>query len=325
MTSSKKFGNPDNVRKPPASPYTPDASAGYAVAHHVAPMTLREVPWGRAGIAIVLTLVLALGVHVVMTEVLGIPFPSAPIDAPIAQYISRGALHVLGIVYLNFLIKPALSGRSWLTRWVVVYAIASSLAETLRATLMQGYCTNAVAFSVISELPSYVAEFILVGAVIIFDRFMQNPVRSLVGAALLGAISYFLINPEMLRLSEYLSSILSSMQNEEWCKEPYGWDVKLPAFVTFIEPAFGAFAAVFLSWDRLPKKTVTKVIAFTVMILMIKRNLLIAPIYMMWSGTPPLTGLVSAGQFSLEFIALGLLTSCSWIWIMRGRKKHSQA
>jgi hypothetical protein len=317
MTSDKKFGAPDGAQEAFESDHARDSSPAYAAAQHGSPIGFEEIPWICLGVAIALTLVLGLSVHVFMTEYLGIPYPSAPVDAPIAQYISRGALHALGVIYLNFLIRPTLTRRSWLTRWAVVFAITTALTETLRATFMNGYCTNAMSLALLTSFPNCLDEFILVGLIIACEHFMTSPIRKLITAACLGAISYFLIRPEMQQLSEYLSATFSYMQNAEWCKEPYGWDVKIPAYLTFIEPTLGAFAAVSLGWDQLPRKYPLKIVAFTMMILMVKRELLSAPIYMMWSGMPPMTGLASVGQFSLEFIALGVLTSCSWIWIIR--------
>jgi hypothetical protein len=55
-------------------------------------------------------------------------------------------------------------------------------------------------------------------------------------------------------------------------------------------------------------------IQFTLLVVLIRCQLLAAFVYMAWSGLPAWSGLAAMGQFSLEAVALGALTAWSWRW-----------
>jgi hypothetical protein len=57
-----------------------------------------HVSFARLWPAMLLAGFLAMTVHVLMLDVLHIPYPKPAADAPFWQYVSRGALHAFGLL-----------------------------------------------------------------------------------------------------------------------------------------------------------------------------------------------------------------------------------
>jgi hypothetical protein len=266
-------------------------------------------------VGILLTGILSLSLHAFMLQQLGIPYPSVAIDAPLAKFISSSVLGVLGLIYLYELSLPALAKRSFAFRCGVIFVLGSALSEALfRGPFMEGYCSDSLAYAFIANVPKMLSAALLAVLVVAVTPRLPKFWHKAIAAVVLGAISAFALKPLIAALSKAPLEALAFMSHAEWCELPYGANVLIPAYLSFIEPVLAVLATAALVWNRLSSKPVARLLQFALLVLLIKRQLLAAFIYMAYSGTPPLTGLASMGQFSLEALALALLGGLSWAW-----------
>jgi hypothetical protein len=93
---------------------------------------------------------------------------------------------------------------------------------------------------------------------------------------------------------------------------PYGAHVLIPAYITYLEPAIGCIAFAALVWPRLAEQPRTSYLRFVGLVLLLRRSLFPPFIYAVAEPGHPFTALASAGQFSLETIALALLAALTW-------------
>jgi hypothetical protein len=282
-------------------------------------MHLTHVSKSKLILGILLTGFLSLSLHAVMLQLLGIPYPSVAIDAPLAKFISSSVLGLLGLIYLAELSLPALATRSFAVRSGVIFVLGTALTESLfRGPFMEGYCSDSLAWAFISNLPKMLSAALLAVAVVAVTPRLPRFWQKVLAAAILGALSMYVLKPLIGALSKAPLEALSFMSHAEWCELPYGANVLVPAYLSFIEPVLAAVAAAALVWDRLSGRPLVRLLQFALLILLIKRQLLAAFIYMAYSGTPPLSGLASMGQFSLEALALALLAGLTWAWARHG-------
>jgi hypothetical protein len=278
---------------------------------------LAGLSWTRAVVGLVLTTVLALSVHAVMLDALGVAYPGFRIDAPVAQFVSRGWLHALGLLCLDAAIGDRLRA-SFLVRVGVLFLLASMLTEALlRGPFMNGYCSDSYLVAFAGAAPTWLAEAVLVALVVAARRGVSTPSRMIVAAAVLGALSTAFLVPAAAQASTRLQAALASFAHPNWCELPYGWNVNLPAYASFLEPALAAFAMAALAWDGLSPRSTRRLLEFTLLVMLIRRQVIAAFVYMAYSDLPPWSGLAAMGQFTLEALALGLLTGLSWRWARR--------
>jgi hypothetical protein len=88
----------------------------------------------------------AVATFALMLDVLGVPFPGVKIDAPFFQFLGRGALHALRLIWLDAVIATRWRWRAFPARVGLLFLLANMLTEALfRLPFMAGYCTEAFA------------------------------------------------------------------------------------------------------------------------------------------------------------------------------------
>lgn len=258
----------------------------------------------------------SLGIHAVMLDTLNVPYPGIKIDAPVAQFISRGFLNALALIYLNSLAHTKLAGRSFYFRTGVIFLLSTTLTEALfRGPFMDGYCNDSFAYAVVEAVPKLLPHLLLSAMIVASARLTPKPWQKAVAALLSGAIAMLVMMPLFAHLFEStLKSLEYLVSDGASCPMPYGWKVDVPADLTFVEPVLAAMATASLVWDKLSARSIMRVVQFVLLIMLIRRQVLASLLYMLYSGQPALVGLSSMGQFTLEALLLGLLTALTWKW-----------
>ncbi|MEO8255274.1 MAG: hypothetical protein ABI554_12910 [Flavobacterium sp.] len=100
----------------------------------------------------------------------------------------------------------------------------------------------------------------------------------------------------------------------EWCKLPYGPDVLIPAYLSFIEPVLASLVMAILILNQLSKIHWLKYLLFTLIVLAIKYQLLMPIFYTVLHKGAFKANLASEGQFALESIVLAITTGLTWQW-----------
>ena len=261
----------------------------------------------------------SLGIHSFMLEVLKVPYPGIKIDAPILQFISRGFLNALALIYLNSLAQSKLAARSFYFRSGVIFLLSTTLTEALfRQTIMDGYCNDSFTYAIVAMVPTVLPHLLLAVLIVALTNVLPSVWQKCLAALLCGAITMFVMKPLCSHLFEGVLKSLAYLNTDGGsCPEPYGWRVYMVGNLTFIEPVLASTVTAALVWDKLAAQPIVRFVQFILLIMLIRRQVMACFIYMLYSGQPAAVGLASMGQFTLEALLLGLLTALTWKWAQR--------
>ncbi|MGG1946408.1 hypothetical protein AB1286_16555 [Trinickia sp. NRRL B-1857] len=272
-------------------------------------------------LSMAVTGVLALSVHVVMLQVLHVPYPGAALRTKLPE-ILNGAVMIWAATWVYDVLRTRWTGRSALFCFATLFVLLAGLNETLRAAFMSGYCSTQAPvrwlIGLLASLRPLGAYAVAAAFAAGLARFRSKQAR-LCGSAVAAVLSAYLIAPVLGAADAVIRTYAEQwMPAGGWCVLPYGPDVLIPAYLTFIEPVLLCFVCAALVWDRLPAGALWRTAGFVLLILALKRHVLASFLYAIYAPGPALTALASAGQFSLEAAALGWLTAVSWRWARGG-------
>jgi hypothetical protein len=262
-------------------------------------------------LGIVITWVLALSTHVVMQDVLHIPYPKFYSKTGAAYFFDYSA-KVLAILCLYRLVHDKFSHLSLPVRCLLLFVLIAMLNESLlRLPLMNGIVTSAWVFSLILGLPILIAHLLLACLVVISAPRLPRVWQQILGAFLIGALLHFLLTPV---ISEHVNMLLAQLPQprpENIISPPYGLNVLVPAYLSFAEPVVACFILARIVWNKLSLASV-KGLSLFVLLIISMRGVLLAPfICIFYANLPPVTAMLSVGQFSLEALVLALMTVLS--------------
>jgi hypothetical protein len=270
-------------------------------------------PW-RLCLGVLLTAVCALTVHAFMLQGLNVPFPDLSAISPAYKFAIR-VIATLALILLWRLSSQNLP-HSLVKQWALLFLVSTMLTENLfRGAFMDAYCTNAWVFIFVSHVPKLMTMALAALMIVLAAPKLPRLWQILAGALLVTAITVFAVGPAIDRaMAPVMVALAGLAPTGEWCTLPYGANVLVPAYITFLEPTLACFAAAALLWNRLSTSRGLRFAQFSLLILAIK-NLLVTPVvFAVLAKQPFMTALVSDGQFFLEGLALALLTGLSWEW-----------
>ncbi len=275
----------------------------------------------RLGLLVGITAVLALSVHAVMLQWLHVPYPSAGVDSSLPDWIND-AVMLWAAVWLYRSLQAGAPKRSAVFHVVILFGLLLCLNEAIRGGLMNGYCATRSwsgrgLIALISSMQKGVNFFIVAGFAAGIGQLRNNRLRFAAGAVATSLL-VFVVAPSLAALDAAIRpGLVRLVPLDVWCKLPYGMDVLVPAYMTFLEPVFASFICFALIWRCLPSRALAQAASFTLLILALKKQLLMSFLYAAFAPGPFFTLLASMGQFSLEAAALGLLTALSWRYARR--------
>lgn len=276
-----------------------------------------SIRWSRFGLGLFLTAVCALSVHAVMLQVLGTPFPDLSVVTVPYRFAIRVAQTLALMVFWQYASRTV--NRSFLVQWGLLFLIFSMLTESLiRDPFMAGYCTNAWVFAFVSNIPKLLGIAIVCAIVVATTPRLLLAWQQIVAATIIAALARFALSPLIgMAAAPLMKSIASLAPQGEWCALPYGLNVLIPAYLSFAEPTLACVAAAILIWDKLSTSRGMRFLAFSMLILAIKNQLLMPFFYAGLAKGSFLLGLTSEGQFALEALALAVLTGATMEWSIR--------
>jgi hypothetical protein len=278
---------------------------------------LRLVDWPKALIGMVVTAVLALSVHVVMLQTLNVPYPAGYPSAGWAVF-GQLALSVLGWMVFYRLVILEFARFTVAIRCLMLFLLAAMLREALiRGPVMDGFATTAWSFSFVSNLPRLITILIVSCLVVVTEPLVRRPWRLFLGAVAIAALVQFLCAPYIRIAFGHILESIAYLSHDEVYKAPYGWQIEVPAYITYLEPVVACFVMVALVWDGLSKNSLWRTLQFVLLVLAMNTILIRPIVYVFYAPFGPFTALLSMGQFFLEALALALLTACNWRFSQR--------
>lgn len=284
---------------------------------HPMPLARERIDWLKFALGLMMTLIVSLSVHVVMLQVIGVPFPDLSVITPFFIYLAK-ALATLGLIYLWQAASPSLR-PSFLGRCAALFLFQTMVNENLiRGPFMQGYCTEAFVFAFVGSLKGNLAAAVSSALIVATAAKLSQPWHKVLAALIITALALYAVTPLIgLVMAPVMASLAQLAHQREWCSLPYGANVLIPAYLTFAEPVLACVLAAVLAWDRLAPGFYQRLGQFTLLIVMIRYQLLLPFAYALFAKIPALAAFISESQFALEAVALGLGVGLTLEWSRR--------
>ncbi|KVA60533.1 hypothetical protein WI61_24935 [Burkholderia cepacia] len=274
-----------------------------------------DLSWRRLIIGLCITGVLSLSVHAVMLQWLHVPYPAAPMESWLPEFINNVTM-VWAANWLYGCLRAQCPSRSSVYRVFVLFLLLTGLNETLRSWFMNGYCSTGQKtqwlYQTLGSL-QHVAYYALVATLVATMSGHSKAGWKLAIALALGGLLTFAVTPGLNAAS---AAVLYHFQDWAptggWCQLPYGPVVLIPAYLTFIEPLAACLCCVAFAWRQLGARRFMRACQFALLILALKKQLFMSFLYAIYAPMPAWTALLSMGQFTLEAAALGLCMALSW-------------
>jgi hypothetical protein len=255
-----------------------------------------------------ITLIVSLSVHVFMLQVLRIPFPDFKGISVWAPLLNT-TLAVFALIFVCAAAQTRIGRFSKATQCILVFLLYAMLKESFRGILMNGFVTRGWAFATVAGLPGLGYTFLLSSLVVMLTPALRSVWLKAGGAVLLAGIAIFVVRPALGSIFAHVLKAVAHLEHPEIYSFPYGWQVLIPAYITYAEPVIACTSIAFLVWGRLSKKIGTRLLQFSLLILSIRGMLLPTFIYSFYSKAKLTTAMLSQSQFLFETLALAVLTA----------------
>jgi hypothetical protein len=156
-------------------------------------------------------------------------------------------------------------------------------------------------------------EYFIVGIMIVM---VAPRLRApwMVGAAgmMIAAVAMFAINPPVDGLFARLTASIEYLDTGNIYNPPYGRQVDVPSCLTWLEPVIAAYAIAALALDKLSPRPGWRLGQFVLLIMAMKRSLVPVILFSFYQPRPLQAAILSESQFTLEILALAVLTEIGW-------------
>ena len=259
-----------------------------------------------------ITLIGSLSIHVVMLQGLGVAFPDNGVVPKWAAVVNT-VLSIGALAAAFQLARPALHRSSIVAQGLAVSIVYAGLKETLRGAVMNAVVTTAWAFNLAKALSPLVYSLSVGFSVAYLLASSLRPSRKLVGVFLLGLAAPLIIRPLVGAATDYVLQPLAGLDHAEIYTMPYGWQVLVPAYLTYIEPVAASFLLAALIWPRLGGGVAMQLAQFGLIVALIKGVVLPTLVFSLFLPMSVPQAMLSEGQFLLEALGLAFLTGLTLI------------
>ena len=268
---------------------------------------LNQVKWPALVAALIVAGAVSLSIHVVMLQVLGIPFPEdqPPVWAKVMNL--AGTTSALIAFQVN---ARAKLGGFWRTV-VISGPILLLLKEGIRGAIMNGVVTTGWGFALAGVLVPLLLSFGIALICATSSRWVRSPLTLLAAGLLTGALAYVLQALVGVAISPVMGA-LAHLARPDVYHLPYPLAVLIPAYLTFAEPLVGCGLLVALVWDRIEGGLAARLAQLTLLVLFLKGVVVRTLVFPAYMEQPYFQGMLSQSQFLLEFAALAILTALAW-------------
>lgn len=269
-------------------------------------------PFSALAGAVALIVVVSLSIHVVMLQVLWVPYP-----------YPKG-LGRLGMLYPLSqsigLIALAATALPWLRRFPVairgpiVGMLFATMNGIVRNALMGGFTTNDFGGGVAGFVHDGLLDLILGTLAVAAVSHLRNIALRLLAALALTAASVFVLNPVLATQLAPIIAWSAQHTRPDVYLVPYGPNVLVPSYLLFGETVVACLLARFVitlrdvAWDR------SGLIRYIGLVLLVRGT------GVMMFGWGPIIGMLSVSQFFFQDLAMALLIHLVWI---RFRRYHA--
>ncbi|MHB1946939.1 MAG: hypothetical protein ACYCQI_02350 [Gammaproteobacteria bacterium] len=279
-------------------------------------------------IMIVLTGAVAISTHVLILQYF--QPPAITISLYLNQmigFIIRFAV-VIGAMLIYFLSKEHWGNIRPFYRIILFAILIMALTEQLfRSPIMEIVAGTPWAYEILETVPSYVGWLILSLLICLFIPIISKQ-KKLIGLkyfvfSILATALVFFAKKIANDLISPLLTLVPQIDMSKLTHPPYGINIIVPAYITFLEPTVASFIVFYLIKDKLLRfDTLIKGLIMGGILVIIHGGIY-SIVQIVNSEGSNLYRLFYYGQFLWEYLALGILTAYSFAFLEKKLHKSS--
>ena len=268
--------------------------------------------WRWLAPGFLLTGVVAWGVHAVLLEACKVPYPEHLPRTGVVPFLND-AMSVAALFVFYRLAAPRVSAlRPW-QQCLGLGVLLVMLNETLRVIFIVGVITTAWTYAFVDIGQGAFAPFLLGVLVAWVAPQTKCWWQQALATGLIAAVMFFGFQPLVGAVFKPLLAAMAHL-NHAQVYASTSWQLNTAACVGIVEPTLASFVMVALVWPRLSGRLLWRAGQFALLLALINRVFLTAfysPFFAPATMSVPLA-MLSAGQFTLEWLTLGFLTALTW-------------
>ena len=221
------------------------------------------------------------------------------------------AAGVLALFVFCHLAAPRVAAlRTW-QKCLGLGLLLVMLSEILRVAFIVGVITTAWTYSFVDNMAGAVAPFVLGILVALVAPRTTRRWQQGVAVLLIAAVMWFGVRPAAAASFRPLLASMTHLQHPQIYSNT-SWQLNTAAGIGFVEPALASFLMIALVWPQLAGQPGWRAVQFALLLALIRRVFFDAFYYPFFSSLSAPLAMLSAGQFTLEWLTLGLFTAVTW-------------
>ncbi len=275
--------------------------------------------WPLLAAGLTAATLLPIGIHTVLLDDLGVPYPSALPHSGWTILPDHGLL-VLGMIYLNRAVHSADGSRVTGPAAFIFLVVAALNQALLRLPIMRNaVSTKWTIYPFIDNLPAVLWFAAATVMVMLATRLTTTTWRRLTVAAALAVVLDLCVAPALDSAFTRIIAANTAREGQQLYNVPYDWHVDVPSYLTFLEPALGAVLIAMVLRQLRVGPAATATVLFALQggpLARVVLNIWYAPL------SPPVA-MLSEGQFTLQALALAALASSLAVLLVPAREHHN--
>ena len=278
---------------------------------------IRRPRWLLLLVSIALTVVISLSVHVFMLDVLGIPHPDNTRAGQAATLLDK-ALSVIAVIVFYQAAQTMFARLSFLARCLLLATIYTMLGEVLlRNFIMDVVVSHDWIYCLVLNLPRPIEYFVVCALVVAASPKLTRPWMMAAAGIMIAGLDFYAISPLVDRVFERLIASVEYLDTGNIYNPPYGWQVNVPSYLTFLEPVVASFAIAALTIGKSTSRRAWHFAQFVLLIMAMKHSIVPIALYSFYEPRPLPAAILSESQFTLETLTMAILTAIGWRWCTR--------
>ena len=252
----------------------------------------------------------SLSIHVVMLQVLGIPYPDT---SKLGIWLRLYPLvQAVGLVGLASVTAPAMRRFPLLVRWLLLTLLFTAMNGGVRNALMAGVVTDGYVAPLAGLIQGLAGNLVLAALALVVVALVRNVALRIVAGAAIGWAVLTQVSPILGAALAPLTGWMAAQARPEVHLPPYGPDVLVPSYVLFAETVIACLIARFAATFRDAAWDPRGLIRYVLLVLSVRGTIVMMGVWSPMIGPNPAAGMLSMSQFFLQDLALAVLVQLAF-------------
>lgn len=248
----------------------------------------------------------SLSIHVVMLQVLQIPYPDF---TGIGRWgLVLVLMRILALFAAYRLMLPCLAGRGLAQRIVLLAILDAAIAGKMRSAIMEGVTSLSVLNPLIGLALGLIESLIVAALVVILVRGSRRVPMLMVWSVVSTALLTLVISPFVRRTG---AALMAPAQPPVFLP-PYGPGVLTVSYVTFLESVAAVIALTLLVAPRLSATSGRNMLQMVTLVLLLRGTLVMQLLFPWLMNAPVGSAMLHTSQFFLQDLALAAMVWVRW-------------